>query len=206
MWDRILMIQLFEELMEVFMLFVLWIVQVTPVAIISLIAKSVGSQSGLAEIIKSLGYMLAAIFLGQFLQFTVVYCGLFLLFLKKNPLQYFMKTIPAFTMGFASSSSAATLPVTISCAVVSGEVTEGIARFCLPLGATGEIQFSLVFGFVVQISSRHCRHRLTFPASCTFYLVNMDGSTIVIICECIWLAYFEGIIPSLKDYILIIVW
>jgi len=51
-----------------------------------------------------------------------------------------MKAIPTFTMAFASSSSAATLPMTISCAVASGEVTEGIARFCLPLGA-GEIQF-----------------------------------------------------------------
>ena len=151
-WDRILTIQLFEELMEVFMLFVLWIVQITPVAIISLIAKAIGSQSDLGEIMKSLGYMLAAIFLGLILQFAVVYCGLYLLFLKKNPLQYYKKAIPAFTMAFASSSSAATLPVTISCAVASGEVTEGIARFCLPLGATGEIQFLLVFSFVLQIS------------------------------------------------------
>ena len=138
-WDRILTIQLFEELMEVFMLFILWIVQATPVAIISLIAKAIGSQSDSKETMKSLTYMLAAFYFGLFLQFTVVYCGLYLLFLKKNPLQYYKKAIPAFTMAFASSSSAATLPVTISCAVASGEVTEGIARFCLPLGATGEI-------------------------------------------------------------------
>jgi Na+/H+-dicarboxylate symporter len=110
------------------------------VAIISLIAKAIGSQSDSKESMKSLTYMLAAFFFGLFLQFTVVYCGLYLLFLKKNPLHYFMKAIPTFTMAFASSSSAATLPMTISCAVASGEVTEGIARFCLPLGA-GEIQF-----------------------------------------------------------------
>ncbi|KAL3764392.1 hypothetical protein ACHAW5_005133 [Stephanodiscus triporus] len=33
----------------------------------------------------------------------------------------------------------------------------------------------------------------------------MDGTTIVIICECIWLAYFDGIVPSLTDYILLVV-
>jgi Na+/H+-dicarboxylate symporter len=73
-----------------------------------------------------------------------------------------MKAIPAFTMAFASSSSAATLPLSISCAVASGEVTEGIARCCLPFGAAGEIQFSLVFSFVLQISldviSQHHEH------------------------------------------------
>lgn len=125
--------------MEVFMLLVVWIVQVTPIAIISLIAKAIGDQSHLAEIATSLGYMLVAFFLGLFLQFTVVYCGMYVLFVKKNPLPYYVKAVPAFTMAFASASSAASLPVVISCAVASGEVTEGIARFTLPLGATGEI-------------------------------------------------------------------
>ena len=129
--------------MEVFMLFVVWIVKITPVAIISLIANAIGSQTNLAEIMKSLGFMIAAFFLGLILQFTVVYCGLYLVFLKRNPLPYYAEGIPAFTMAFASASSAATLPVSISCAVASGQVAEGIARFCLPLGATGEIELSM---------------------------------------------------------------
>jgi Na+/H+-dicarboxylate symporter len=105
-WDRILTIQLFEELMEVIMLFIVWIVKITPVAIISLIANAIGSQTNLAEILKSLGFMIAAFFLGLALQFTIVYCGLSLLLVKRNPLPYYVNGIPAFTMVFASSSSA----------------------------------------------------------------------------------------------------
>jgi Na+/H+-dicarboxylate symporter len=138
--DRILTIQLFKELLEVFMLFVVWIIQITPVAIIYLIANAIRSQKNLAKIMKSLGFTIAAFYLGLILQFTVIYCKLYLLLIKRNPLRYYLKGIPAFTMAFASASSAATLPMSISCAVVSGQVTKGIARFCLPLGATGKIK------------------------------------------------------------------
>jgi Na+/H+-dicarboxylate symporter len=94
-----------------------------------------------------------------------------------------------------------TLPVSISCAVASGQVTEGIAGFCLLLGATGEIQllipsFDILF---VEIPFHHC-----LLMSCIFDLVNMDGSTICVICECIWLAYYNGIVPSVEDYILLV--
>ena len=44
------------------MLFILWIVQATQVAIISFIAKAIGSQSDSKETMKSLTYMLAAFF------------------------------------------------------------------------------------------------------------------------------------------------
>lgn len=39
-------------------------------------------------------------------------------------------------MGFASASSAATIPVSIDCATSTGKVPDGVARFCIPLGAT----------------------------------------------------------------------
>ncbi len=202
-WDRILTIQLFEELMKVFMLFIVWIVKITPVAIISLIANAIGSQTNLAEILKSLGFMIAAFFLGLALQFTIVYCGLYLLLVKRNPLPYYVNGILAFTMAFASSSSTATLPVSISCAVASGQVTEGIAGFCLPLGATGEIQL-LIPSFDILFVEIPFHHHLLM--SRTFDLVNMDGSTIYVICECIWLAYYNGIVPSVEDYILLVFW
>ena len=44
--------------------------------------------------------------------------------------------VPAMAMGFATSSSAATIPVSIDCAVSSGDVPAGVARFVIPLGAT----------------------------------------------------------------------
>jgi len=44
-WERILSIQVMEELMEVFMYFIQWIIKCTPFAVISMIAKALGQQS-----------------------------------------------------------------------------------------------------------------------------------------------------------------
>lgn len=143
-WDTILIVQLLEELLQIFFLFVNWIIQCTPIAIISLIATAIGSQTNIGEVVASLGALLGAVLTGLFLQFLIPYCGMYIIVKRKNPLAYFKKLIPAFIMAFASASGAATLPVSISCAVASGEVTAGIASFSLPLGATGEIDIMMV--------------------------------------------------------------
>lgn len=46
-WDRILCVQLMEELNEIFILFIGWIVNWTPLAIISLIATAIGTSDGM---------------------------------------------------------------------------------------------------------------------------------------------------------------
>jgi len=46
-WDRILCVQLMEELNEIFILFIGWIVNWTPLAIISLIASAIGTSGGM---------------------------------------------------------------------------------------------------------------------------------------------------------------
>ncbi|KAL7545878.1 hypothetical protein ACHAWF_009223 [Thalassiosira exigua] len=137
-WERILIIQVLEELMQVFMMFVKWVIKITPFAIISLIAKAIGGHSDLAGVMEQIGYLVAAVLCGMILQFLVAYIGSYLLIIRKNPLIYFRHMIPAWSVAFASASSAATLPVSIDCAIASGQVPEGVAKFCLPLGATSE--------------------------------------------------------------------
>lgn len=169
-WDRILTVQLMEELNEIFIMFIRWIVSWTPLAIISLIATAIGKTNGFVEVLSALGFLSIATCSGMVFQFVFCYCPMYFLFKRKNPLSYFKQMAPVFTLAFASSSSAATLPVTISCAVDSGEVTQGIANFSLPLGAT----------------------------------TNMDGTSIHIVSSCIWLAYYNGIVPTPVNYFLLI--
>jgi Na+/H+-dicarboxylate symporter len=169
-WDRILTVQLMEELNEIFIMFIRWIVSWTPLAIISLIATAIGKTNGFVEVLSALGFLSLATCLGMVMQFLFCYCPMYFLFKRKNPLSYFKKMAPVFTLAFASASSAATLPVTISCAVDSGEVSQGIANFSLPLGAT----------------------------------TNMDGTSIHIVSSCIWLAYYNGIVPTPVNYFLLI--
>ena len=139
--QRILTIQVLEELLQIFMIFVVWIIKCTPFAIISLIASAIGGQSDINEIMIQIGYLLAAIMVGLLIQLIVVYCGLYTFFVRKNPILYVKQMVPAFTMAFACASSAATLPVTIDCVVKSGTPV-GIARFVLPLGATSKCRYA----------------------------------------------------------------
>ena len=145
-WDRVLTIQVLEELLQVFMLFVVWIIKCTPFAVVSLIASAIGAQSDITQVMTQIGYLVAAISVGMVMQVIVVYFGGYLVFIRQNPINYFKKMIPAYTLAFASASSAATLPQTLNCAITSG-IPKGIARFCLPLGATGEeiFVYSLVY-------------------------------------------------------------
>jgi Na+/H+-dicarboxylate symporter len=68
--------------------------------------------------------------------FFVVHCDLFYLVTRTNPFVYLQCLIPAQTMAFACTSSAATIPVTLRCVQSTGRVPEPVAKFVVPLGAT----------------------------------------------------------------------
>ena len=119
---------------------------------------------------EQLGYLVAALCTGLMMQVVFVYFGLYIFFVRKNPFKFLKTMVPAQCLAFASASSAATLPVTIDCAVGAGS-SDGVARFCIPLGAT----------------------------------INMDGGAIYIICASVWLAFNNGIVPTVGDYILLVI-
>ena len=54
---------------------------------------------------------------------------------KKNPLAYVKYIFPAQTTALACASSAATIPVTMSCARAAG-IPDTIINFVIPMGAT----------------------------------------------------------------------
>lgn len=137
-WDMIVTIQVLEEMMQVFMKIIIWIVKLTPFALVSLIAAAVGAQTEVGEVFQQIGYLVAAVCVGLLLQYLIVYCSIYAIALRKNPFKYHKHLIPAWMLAFASSSSAVTIPVSIDCAVSSGEVPLGVARFVIPLGATSK--------------------------------------------------------------------
>lgn len=120
-----------EELMEVFMYFIQWIIKCTPFAVISMIAKALGQQSDIVFVMEQLGFLVAAFCTGLVMQVIFVYIGLYIFFARKNPFRFLKTMVPAHCLAFASASSAATLPVTIDCAVGAG-ATDGCSSFLHP--------------------------------------------------------------------------
>lgn len=143
-WTSILTIQIIEELAVVFMMFVGAIIKITPFAIISLIASAIGNQKELGQVFSDLGYLIAAIICGMVCQFVVVYHSLYIGFIRKNPVKFYKQLVPAYSLAFAASSSAATIPASLGCAKATGQIPDGIANFVIPLGATVNMDGSCI--------------------------------------------------------------
>ncbi|MCB9358141.1 MAG: dicarboxylate/amino acid:cation symporter [Calditrichaeota bacterium] len=102
--------------------------------VFALIAK-VMLEQGLGVLLPLLAYVLT-LSGALLLQLALVYPLILYLFTRLSPLQFFKNHIPVMTVAFSTSSSNATLPVSIDVAERRQGVSKGIASFALPLGAT----------------------------------------------------------------------
>lgn len=126
-------LNLFEELFDLSLRILDWIMRLAPYGIAALLTKLVASQS--LDVIVSL-MSFVAIILGTLLVHGLIIlpCILFL-FTKMTPLQFFSGAREALITALATSSSAATMPVTMRCAEQNLQVSPSISGFVIPLGS-----------------------------------------------------------------------
>ncbi len=105
-----------------------------PVAVFCLISKVV-AEMGLA-VLGSLVVYSAVVIGGLLVMMFVVYPAILWGFARVGYRRFFRAIAPAQLVAFSSSSSAATLPVTMECAEDRLGVSEEVSSFVLPLGAT----------------------------------------------------------------------
>merc|ERR1712099_130882 len=135
----------FTEISEVLLKMINWVISLTPFAVLSLIAQSVGSQDNLSEAFKNVGFLIAANFFGYAMHFCITDIGIFYLLSGKNPFDYLRFIIPAQVTALSCASSAATLPVTLSCVKATKQVPDDIRNFVCPLGATINMDGSAIY-------------------------------------------------------------
>jgi len=105
-----------------------------PYGVFALIATTV-AKYGLS-VLAPFAKVIFAVYLGCILHAVLIYSGLIMAFVKKSPLWYFSGVKESMLTAFVTRSSSATLPVTMRVAQENLGVSEGIASFVLPLGAT----------------------------------------------------------------------
>ena len=125
-----LVIQLVEMIM--------WL---APIGVFGLLADAITSIAGdnpgqILELIYSLGYYCAVVVMGLAVMVFLVYPAILRLFTPRSVGEFFSGISPAQLVAFSTSSSGATLPVTMECAEKNLGVSEEISSFVLPLGAT----------------------------------------------------------------------
>lgn len=125
---------LLQEMLEILLRMVGWVMRLSPYGVMALLAKLLAVQDPmlLAALLK-----FVAVILGSTLLHGLVLLPLLLfLFTGIGPLRFFRGAREALIIAFTTSSSSATMPVTLRCVEQHLHVKPGIAGFVVPLGAT----------------------------------------------------------------------
>lgn len=127
-------ISLFEEFLALMMQIVQWIMWIAPLGIFALLLKLTATQS--LDLLTAMGaFMLLVVFTTLF-HGAVVLPSILYALTRISPRTFWRASRPALITAFATSSSAATLPVTLRCTTDGLKVKPEVAGFVLPLGAT----------------------------------------------------------------------
>lgn len=125
---------IFDSLNDAVLKMVDLIMQTAPIAVLALLANVVVS-SGDPDLLYALLKYAGVVVFGLFLM-MVFYCVVIVFTTKINPFWFLKKMIPAHVLAFSTSSSAATLPVTMKIVEEELGVDQEVSSFVLPVGAT----------------------------------------------------------------------
>ncbi|WP_026361879.1 dicarboxylate/amino acid:cation symporter [Methylotenera sp. 1P/1] len=128
------LLKLLEEALEITMHIVGWVMRLAPFGIAALLIKLVSTQD-FAMLSTLLTFVLVVVST-TLLHGVVILPGIMYAVTRKSPLWFWRGAREALITAFATSSSSATLPVTMRCTTQHLHVKPEIAGFVVPLGAT----------------------------------------------------------------------
>ncbi len=127
-----------------------WVMEVAPFGVFALIAAVAGTQ-GVAALLDVLTLALAVV-LSCLVHVVVVHgIGIIKLTLGLSPLNFFRGARDAMLVAFSTSSSSATLPVSMSVAEENLGIKPVVASTVLPLGATINMDGTALYVGVVSV-------------------------------------------------------
>jgi Na+/H+-dicarboxylate symporter len=134
------------------------VMKVAPLGVLALMASVVGPL-GLG-VLRSLAAYAGLVLAGLILHMGLVYPALLWAFVRRGPRWFFGAIRPVQVLAFSTSSSAATLPVTLACSRDRLGVAPEIGDFCLPLGATINMDGTALYQavaalFIAQVYGIH---------------------------------------------------
>ncbi|WOD12029.1 dicarboxylate/amino acid:cation symporter [Pseudomonas sp. NyZ704] len=127
-------LRLMQEFLELLLQVIGWIMRLAPLGILALLIRLVAEQDA-SLLVTMLGFIVL-VFATTLFHGIVILPGILFLVTGKSPLWFWRGSREALITAFATSSSAATLPISLRCAEQNLQVRRSIAGFVLPLGAT----------------------------------------------------------------------
>jgi len=165
----------FDSLNEVVLKMVDLIMLFAPYAVFALLANVVVSSNDPDLLLALLKYGLTVV--GGLLIMVVFYMILVSVFVKKNPLWFLQQISPAQLLAFSTSSSAATLPVTMERVEEHVGVDKEVSSFVLPVGATINMDGTSLYQAVAAVFiAQALSFDLTFGDQLTIILTALLAS------------------------------
>lgn len=140
---------LMQEFLELILMLVGWIMRLAPLGIMALVLQLVASQDAglLSTLIKFVGIVIGT----TLLHGLVVLPLILFLMTGMTPIRFWLGAREALITAFATSSSAATLPVTLRCAEQHLHVKRDVAGFVIPVGATMNMDGTALYEAVAAL-------------------------------------------------------
>lgn len=139
------LLEILDQVNSVLTFIIRKIVAWIPLAVTSMIASSLGTQSSVYTAIQQSSILLLCSVLSAFVIELVFYPIVLWWAIGKNPFPYMRQMIPCMLFAAGCSSSLVTLPVTIRCVESTREVSRGLLDFVLTIGATIHMDGSAMF-------------------------------------------------------------
>jgi proton glutamate symport protein len=136
-----ILVDFFDAMNDVIIKIVDVIMLLAPYGVFALISSVIIDLAGddltqALYLLRALGWYCLAVIIGLLLHVLIVYTTLFKIFSNMSLKNFLIGIRPALLLGFSTSSSAATLPVTMERVQNNLGVDEEVASFVLPVGAT----------------------------------------------------------------------
>ncbi len=129
------------------------VMKFAPIGVFALVAKVVAGigQEDLGSLVQSLGLFFATVVLSLAFHAFVTLPVLLATLARVNPLRHYKAMVTALLTAFSTASSSATLPLTIECVRDNAGVSNRVASFVLPLGATVNMDGTALYECVAAI-------------------------------------------------------
>ena len=128
------MYRFWQGMFQVMMRITDWVMKFAPIGVFGLVAKVV-AETGYSAFVP-LAWFFVSVLAGLAVHFLVTLPLLMFFVGRVNPLDHYRAMAPALLTAFSTSSSAATLPLTMECVEKNAGVSNRTSSFVLPLGAT----------------------------------------------------------------------
>lgn len=134
--SKALLTDFFNGVFDVMMKITLFIIKFTPLGIFGLVAEKVAQQENLIALLQSMGLYMGVVLSALAIHAIITLPLIVRLIGRSNPWKHFSSMKTPLLTAWSTSSSSATLPLTMEAVENKSGVSNKISSFTLPLGAT----------------------------------------------------------------------